>query len=179
MEKKEVIAYAITHAPPGVKGGPYDSVGGKCRDLAMALKWTKRGARARLGDVLGGRVIRIVRKARPSEASAVEVLRSFIAWVDCNDGEEEAPLRPIEEAARRVLAAAGPDPSEVVRAAMVDGWTFDDEKPVSAQRGSVAVLANDDEVFVERDCGRVVTIPRAVIVELLRRTSAGETGGTP
>ena len=120
MEKKEVIAYAITHAPPGVKGGPYDSVGGKCRDLAMALKWTKRGARARLGDVLGGRVIRIVRKARPSEASAVEVLRSFIAWVDCNDGEEEAPLRPIEEAARRVLAAAGPDPSEVVRAAMAE-----------------------------------------------------------
>ena len=62
---------------------------------------------------------------------------------------------------------------------VVDGWTFDDEKPVSAQRGSVAVLANDDEVFVERDCGRVVTIPRAVIVELLRRTSAGEAGGTP
>ena len=56
---------------------------------------------------------------------------------------------------------------------VVNGWTFDDEKPVSAQRGSVAVLANDDEVFVERDCGRVVTIPRAVIVELLRRTSAG------
>ncbi len=57
---------------------------------------------------------------QPSEASAVEVLRSFIAWADCDDGEEEAPLRPIEEAARRVLAASGPDPSEVVRAAMAE-----------------------------------------------------------
>ena len=75
MTAREILAYAITHAPKGVKGGPYDSAGGRCRDLAMALRWTKRGARARLGDVLGGRVIRIVRKAQPSEASAVEVLR--------------------------------------------------------------------------------------------------------
>ncbi len=40
--------------------------------------------------------------------------RAFVLAAD----EEEASLRPIEEAARRVLAASGPDPSEVVRAAL-------------------------------------------------------------
>ena len=127
MEKKEVIAYAITHAPKGVKGGPYEGVALEPfpRERLKEAWRTPAGTLERAKSVLVGvrcrvphaRVIRIVR-ARPSEASAVEVLRSFIAWVDCNDGEEEAPLRPIEEAARRVLAASGPDPSGVARAAM-------------------------------------------------------------
>ncbi len=135
-EEKEVIAYAITHAgrtPEGkpIKGGPYEEIGGDigdgCRSLRDAIRWNVSGPeRGEIDTFLEdvqkehphARVIRIVRKARPSEASAVEVLRSFIAWVDCNDGEEEAPLRPIEEAARRVLAASGPDPSGVARAAM-------------------------------------------------------------
>ena len=177
MEKREVIAYAITHAPKGVKGGPYEAESGppgeECDSLRDACRWPTSEPDARecaamyLEDHLSwqgdARVIRIVRKARPSEAeptletarrrlaavaehmtehayqemasalevdacragpseaSAVEVLRSFIAWVDCDDGEEEAPLRPIEDAARRVLAASGPDPSEVVRAAMAWG----------------------------------------------------------
>ena len=90
MTAREILAYAITHAPKGVKGGPYDSVGGKCRDLAMALKWTKRGARARLGDVLGGRVIRIVRKARPSEPMSrmpdpMPVVRAAMRYLDHGD----------------------------------------------------------------------------------------------
>ena len=173
MSAREVIAYAITHAPPGVKGGPYEAESGppgeECDSLRDACRWPTTEADARecaimfLEDHLSwcadARVIRIVRagpseasatletarrrlaavaesmtehayqemasalevdacRVEPSEASAVEVLRSFIAWVDCDDGEEEAPLRPIEDAARRVLAAAGPDPSEVVRAAM-------------------------------------------------------------
>lgn len=127
MSKREVIAYAITHAPPGVKGGPYEGVALEPfpRERLKEAWRTPAGTLERAKSVLVGvrcrvphaRVIRIVR-ARPSEASAVEVLRSFIAWVDCNDGEEEAPLRPIEEAARRVLAASGPDPMPVVRAAM-------------------------------------------------------------
>lgn len=145
MSKKEIIAYAITHAPPGVKGGPYDGcgmAGDKTPSLALAQRYGDTGTAREDAAWLvrrghDARVIRIVRKGprrlcdacgflieaesrrrAPSEASAVDVLRSFIAWVDCDDGEEETPLRPIEDAARAVLAASGPDPTQVVRAAM-------------------------------------------------------------
>jgi len=132
VSAREILAYAITHAPKGVKGGPYEGESGppgeECDSLRDACRWPTSEPDARecatmyledhlswLGDA---RVIRIVRKAKPPEASAVEVLRSFIAWVDCDDSDEEASLRPIEEAARRILAASGPDPMPVVRAAM-------------------------------------------------------------
>lgn len=125
MSRKEILAYAITHAPRGQKGGPYEGLGragAQVPTLRETLRWrTGKPIPETLRHVRKvrphARVIRIVR-ARPSEASAVEVLRSFIAWVDCDDGEEEAPLRPIEDAARRVLAASGPDPMPVVRTAM-------------------------------------------------------------
>lgn len=179
MSAREVIAYAITHAPRGQKGGPYEAIGGDmgdtCERLSASLRWPLDNPVNTAEEVLEeaqeflaeeiapkvphARVIRIVRarpseasatletarrrlasvaesmtehayqemasalevdacRVGPSEASAVEVLRSFIAWVDCDDSDEEAPLRPVEEAARHVLAASGPDPSAVVRAAM-------------------------------------------------------------
>lgn len=138
MSRREIIAYAITHAPPGVKGGPYESKRGWYGDpwptLTGASQW--RGARGRgpdeedlelarmtLADVRkvhpDARVIRIVR-ARPSEASAVEVLRELVAIDDAlNEGRDPPCSRAALAArARRVLAAAGPDPMPVVRAAM-------------------------------------------------------------
>ena len=157
MEKREVIAYAITHAPKGVKGGPYEAESGppgeECDSLRDACRWPTSEPDARecaamyLEDHLSwqgdARVIRIVR-ARPSEASAVEVLRSFIAWVDCDDSDEEAPLRPIEEAARRVLAASGPDPMPVVRAAMreTEAWDAYLAAPATRSRAETEVLDN-------------------------------------
>ena len=66
------------------------------------------------------RVIRIVRArpSEPSEASAVEVLREMVAWDDQPRGGGIRPFAPIIDHARCVLAAAGPDPMLVVRAAM-------------------------------------------------------------
>ena len=127
-EEKEVIAYAITHAPPGVKGGPYEAESGppgeECDSLRDACRWPTTEADARecavmyLEDHLSwcgdARVIRIVRKARPSEASAVEVLRALVASWD----ETGRVREPLFANARCVLAAAGPDPMPVVRAAM-------------------------------------------------------------
>lgn len=145
MSAREVIAYAITHAPPGVKGGPYEAIGGDmgdtCERLSASLRWpvdnpvntaeeVLEEAREFLAEEIApkvphARVIRIVRagpseasatletarrrlaavaesmtehayqemasalevdacRVEPSEASAVEVLRSFIAWVDCD-----------------------------------------------------------------------------------------------
>ena len=152
MEKREVIAYAVTHAPKGVKGGPYEAglaIGEQAPALRDATRWTC--GRLPLPETLRAirkvhptaRVIRIVR-ARPSEASAVEVLRSFIAWVDCDDSDEEAPLRPIEEAARRVLAASGPDPMPVVRAAMreTEAWDAYLAAPATRSRAETEVLDN-------------------------------------
>ena len=117
MSKREVIAYAITHAPPGVKGGPYE---GDYDEAVPTLRAAFRGERQRAklwlpivrSVVPTARIIRIVRKARPSEASAVEVLRAMVAWVDSKGGGFNA----IIARARRVLAASGPDPSEMVRA---------------------------------------------------------------
>ena len=54
----------------------------------------------------------VVPSQQPSEASAVEVLRELVAWVDSKGGGFDA----IIVRARRVLAASGPDPSAVVRA---------------------------------------------------------------
>ena len=135
MEKKEVIAYAITHAPKGVKGGPYEgcgAIGGASAHLGCALRWPDAGGGMWARDALASvrrsvptaRVIRIVRARpsaeptqQPSEASAVAVLRELVAWDDQPRGEIR-PFAPIIDRARRVLAAAGPDPSEVVRAAV-------------------------------------------------------------
>ncbi|MBL0198571.1 MAG: hypothetical protein IPQ09_31005 [Myxococcales bacterium] len=135
MSKREVIAYAITHAPKGVKGGPYEgcgAIGGASAHLGCALRWPDAGGGMWARDALASvrrsvptaRVIRIVRARpsaeptqQPSEASAVAVLRELVAWDDQPRGEIR-PFAPIIDRARRVLAAAGPDPSEVVRAAM-------------------------------------------------------------
>lgn len=156
MSKKEIIAYAITHAPPGVKGGPYEAKGGGYGDpatLREAAVWRgERGrgpdeedlelARMTLADVRkvhpDARVVGIVRaQPSPSEASAVEVLRELVATWDriasstpmSRFGDAFALTRAAsgtaEEAfgesfarARAVLAASGPDPMPVVRAAM-------------------------------------------------------------
>ena len=85
MSKREVIAYAITHAPRGVKGGPYEAESGppgeECDSLRDACRWPTTEADARecavmyLEDHLSwcgdARVIRIVR-ARPSEAEPTQ-----------------------------------------------------------------------------------------------------------
>ena len=126
MSKREVIAYAVTHAPKGVKGGPYEAglaIGEQAPALRDATRWTC--GRLPLPETLRAirkvhptaRVIRIVRKARPSEPSAVEVLRDMLATWDARGIIRVDAF----EAARRVLAASGPDPSEVVRAAMAWG----------------------------------------------------------
>ena len=153
MSKKEIIAYAITHAPKGVKGGPYEGLGdygSPASSLRHAERWKAplspySYTLARVRQVHPhARVIRIVRKARPfketipvcgtcgydahggrdeesepapspSEASAVEVMRDIVAIL------EKYPLEDTPRAlikARRVLAASGPDPMPVVRAAM-------------------------------------------------------------
>ncbi|MBK6463585.1 MAG: hypothetical protein IPF92_21660 [Myxococcales bacterium] len=144
MTAREILAYAITHAPPGVTGGPYEAIGGDmgdtCARLSASLRWPVDNpvntpeevlaeAREFLAEEIApkvphARVIRIVRKARPSEASAVEVLRELVAVLDRWNADTLpmsrmlAACTRIEPKARRVLAAAGPDPSEVVRAAM-------------------------------------------------------------
>ena len=132
MTAREVIAYAITHAPPGVKGGPYQGQTGHATTLGMAVRLGRVGARAvaeRARALNDGpaRVIRIVR-ARPSEAeptqqpheaSAVEVLRELVAWSDNEDADTDDVIR-IATKARRVLAASGPNPMPVVRAAMAE-----------------------------------------------------------
>lgn len=47
MSAREVIAYAITHAPRGQKGGPYESwgreAGESCRALAAAYRTEHQG----------------------------------------------------------------------------------------------------------------------------------------
>lgn len=63
------------------------------------------------------------------------------------------------------------------------GWTFDEVPPVSAERAgrfdTVRVRVDDDDVEVEIDQSHggpllTASIPRAVIVELLRRAGVGE-----
>ena len=152
MEKREVIAYAITHAPRGQKGGPYEAESGppgeECDSLRDACRWPTSEPDARecaamyLEDHLSwqgdARVIRIVRKARPSrlcdacgflieaesrrrapsEASAVEVLREYVEFEWIDHPFRGRRIDDIQASMRRILAASGPDPSEVVRAAM-------------------------------------------------------------
>jgi hypothetical protein len=74
---REVVAYAITHAPKGVKGGPYEAALGAEPVASLEDAWrTPAGTVERARSVLRtvrryvptARVIRIVRKARPSEA---------------------------------------------------------------------------------------------------------------
>ena len=177
MTAREILAYAITHAPKGVKGGPYEADDEGTWGTATpslrpghAVRWRTRPTQERVDGVLRhvrevhphARVIRIVRKARPSEASAmletarrrlaavaesmtehayqemasalevdacragpsgaldVEVLRELVAWSAAPALHSSDVLR-IADSARRVLASAGPDPSEVVRAAMAWG----------------------------------------------------------
>ena len=107
MSAREIIAYAITHAPPGVKGGPYESKRGGYGDpwptLTGASQW--RGARGRGPDEedleLARMTLADVRKVHP-DARVIRIVRA----------------RSNEASARAVLAAAGPDPMPVVRAAM-------------------------------------------------------------
>ena len=160
MTAREILAYAITHAPRGQKGGPYEADDEGTWGTATpslrpghAVRWRTRPTQERVDGVLRhvrevhphARVIRIVRKARPSrlcdacgflieaesrrrapsEASAVEVLRELVAYDNVGFAYDSEPcgkrFGAIADSARRVLASAGPDPSEVVRAAMAWG----------------------------------------------------------
>lgn len=77
--RKEIIAYAITHAPRGVKGGPYTGNGSTAHQvpsMALARRYALDDLHEAQADVAWlvrneytARVIRIVR-APPSEASA-------------------------------------------------------------------------------------------------------------
>ena len=144
MSKREILAYAITHAPRGQKGGPYEGPCGIGRPVpTLAEAWRKRTRatvrrwlRAVRAVVPHARVIRIVRarpsrlcdacgflieaesrRRTPSEARAGEVLRELVEWDEGHPlGEHD--IVGIAHRARRILAASGPDPSEVVRAAM-------------------------------------------------------------
>lgn len=124
MSRREVIAYAITHAPKGVKGGPYTGNGSTANQvpsMALARRYALDDLHEAQADVAWlvrneytARVIRIVRaRPAPSEASAVEVLREVASYPG-NGGD----LARIQARARAVLAASGPDPMPVVRAAM-------------------------------------------------------------
>lgn len=156
MSRREVIAYAITHAPRGVKGGPYTGNGSTANQvpsMALARRYALEDLHEAQADVAWlvrneytARVIRIVRKVRPSEASAtLETARRRLAAVAehmtehayqelasalevdaCRVGPSEASavevLRELvawtRHAYRRVLAGAGPDPMRVVGAAL-------------------------------------------------------------
>jgi hypothetical protein len=123
MSKKEILAYAITHAPRGQKGGPYVADMGYAPVLDLEHAWRSDAseperARAESKKRRGTRVIRIVRAVWPSEAEAVAVLRELVAWDDQPRGRGIRPFAPVLARARRVLASAGPDPMPVVRAAM-------------------------------------------------------------
>jgi hypothetical protein len=132
--KRETIAYAITHAPRGVKGGPYTGNGSTAHQvpsMALARRYALDDLHEAQADVAWlvrneytARVIRIVQtRPSPSEASAVEVLRELVAWDEGPLGRR-ANADDIFARARRILAASGPDPMPVVRAAMA--WRHDD-----------------------------------------------------
>jgi hypothetical protein len=128
VSAREVLAYAITHAGydaagKAIKGGPYEAVLGAEPVASLEDAWrTPAGTVERARRVLKtvrryvptARVIRIVRKSRPSEAEAVSVLRDMFATWDARGIICVAAF----DRARRVLAGAGPDPMPVVRAAM-------------------------------------------------------------
>lgn len=110
MSAREILAYAITHAPPGVKGGPYEAIGGDmgdtCARLSASLRWPVDNpvntpeevlaeAREFLAEEIApkvphARVIRIVRKARPSEPMSrmpdpMPVVRAAMRYLDHGD----------------------------------------------------------------------------------------------
>lgn len=133
-KRREVVAYAITYAPPGVKGGPYEGAGALGQTepkLALAYRYKYADGASPDAEWLRNnghtaRVIRIVRAERPSpsgqEASAVDVLRALLPMIaDPTCDTPGCPGCAAYARARRVLADSGPDPSEVVRAAMAWG----------------------------------------------------------
>ena len=144
MSRRKVIAYAITHAPKGVKGGPYTGNGSTANQvpsMALARRYALDDLHEAQADVAWlvrneytARVIRIVRKARPSEASAVEVLRELVAW---DGGLLPCFFSDVLDKARAVLAASGPDPMPVVRAAMeeTDAEEAEMVRPSAANAG--------------------------------------------
>ena len=167
MSAREILAYAITHAPRGQKGGPYEGggpPGDKVASMALAMRYAPADANVCREDAAyvtrnghDVRVIRIVRKARLEvgaakesaafeaetwrEASAVEVLRELVAWSDNEDADTDDVIR-IATKARRVLAASGPDPSEVVRAAMaeLEAWDAYLAAPATRSRAETEAL---------------------------------------
>ena len=80
-KKRKIIAYTVTHAPLGVKGGPYESwareAGESCRTLAGAYRASYRdkaeevAADARDAGVKDARVVGIVRKDRARRPEVV------------------------------------------------------------------------------------------------------------
>lgn len=89
MSRREIIAYAITHAPRGVKGGPYTGNGSTAHQVpSMAL-------------------------ARRYALDDLHEAQADVAWLVRN----EYTARVIRIVRAR-LAASGPDPMPVVRAAM-------------------------------------------------------------
>ena len=120
--RKETIAYAITHAPPGVKGGPYEgcgAIGGATAHLGCALRWPDAGGRMWAREALASvrrsvphaRVIRIVR-ARPSEA--MPVVRAAMRETDAEEAFSAAPhcgrrgeAAALDAAARARVEAVG------------------------------------------------------------------------
>ena len=126
MSKKEIIAYAITHAPKGVKGGPYEAIGGDmgdtCERLSASLRWpvdnpvntaeeVLEEAREFLAEEIApkvphARVIRIVRKARPfKETIPVCGTCGYDAHGGRDEESEPAPS-PSEASAVEVLREA-------------------------------------------------------------------------
>lgn len=150
MTRREIIAYAITHAgytPEGkaIKGGPYESdedFGEQVTRLGAAQRWAP-AERSQMEYTLHraretrptARVIRIVRaRPSPSEASAVEVLRLRDAAIEllgvvrehrAQIASREYSARYLDDLEQRARAAidgiaSGPDPMPVVRAAMAE-----------------------------------------------------------
>lgn len=97
--KKEILAYAITHAPRGVKGGPYEGQGppgDEVASMALAMRYAPADADVCREDAAyvvrnghDARVIRIVR-ARPSEIARREVVRAAMAWAEGGRTRDEA-----------------------------------------------------------------------------------------
>ena len=131
MSRREVIAYAITHAPKGVKGGPYTGNGSTANQVpSMAL-------------------------ARRYALEDLHEAQADVAWLVRN----EYTARVIRIVRAR-LAASGPDPMPVVRAAMeeTDAEEAFSAAPHCGRRGEAAALdaaarARVDAVDAYREAG--------------------------
>jgi len=109
--RKEIIAYAISHAPKGVKGGPYEgpgTLGDKVSPLSHAMRY----------------------------ADAADAYEDA-AWL-ARQGHDARVIRIV----RARLAASGPDPMPVVRAAMeeTDAEEAFSAAPHCGRRGEAAAL---------------------------------------